>query len=356
MSPKILSPGYTFDDLLLIPQKSEVLPADVSVATQLTPNLALDLPIVAADMDTVTESGLAIALAQKGGVGIIHKNLTPDEQAAEVVIVKEKDLPVGASVGVGEDFEERLKKLTEAKVDFVAISTAHGHSAGVIKAVARVRQKYPDLDIIAGNVVTAAGAQDLIDAGASAIKVGVGPGSICTTRVIAGVGMPQLTAIMDVATACQKEKIPLIADGGIKYSGDVVKALAAGAGTVMLGSLLAGTDESPGKIVTIEGKEYKAYRGMGSEGALTRGSKDRYGQLGAGKLVPEGVEAAVPAKGPLKDVIYQLIGGLRSGMGYLGAKDLTELKKRAVFVPISGSGLRESHPHDVQIIKKAINY
>jgi IMP dehydrogenase len=471
--------GYTFDDLLLVPARSEVVPREVSVATALTRRIHLQVPVLSAAMDTVTEHRLAIALAQIGGIGIIHKNLTVEEQAREVeqvkrsengVITDPKTLPatatvgdalatmdlhkvsgipildgkqvvgivtkrdlkyhrsedtpitevmtsdlltskpgishdkardllyerkveklvlvnsrgnlaglitlkdlelqqaypeaskdergrlrVGAAVGVGE--LERAAALVAAGVDVIVVDSAHGHSKNVMSTVSAIKAKH-DIDIIAGNVATAQGVKDLIKAGADAVKVGIGPGSICTTRVVAGVGVPQLSAIMDATKAAKKDGIPIIADGGIKLSGDMAKALAAGAAAVMLGSMLAGTDESPGEEFLYQGRSFKAYRGMGSIGAMVKGSADRYFQGGnkADKLVAEGIEGMVPSKGPVSTVVYQMVGGLRASMGYCGAKDLRTFERNARFRKITAAGLRESHPHDVQITKEAPNY
>ncbi len=481
------SEALTFDDLLIVPGYSELLPAEVDVRARLTRDISLNIPLLSAAMDTVTEARLAIALAREGGLGIIHRNLSPDEQAAEVDKVKRsqagmisdpvtlqpdatlqdaenimarykisgvpivtrdgqltgiltnrdirfvepvdftrqvsefmtprerlvtapvgisnaeaksllqkhrieklllvdeagrlkglltvKDilteiehphaaldsrgrLRVGAAVGVGADLEMRVGKLNDAGVDMIAIDTAHGHSKGVIAAIQRIRAAFPGLPIIAGNVVTAEGTRALIEAGADAIKVGVGAGSICTTRVVAGAGMPQLTAIHVCAQEARKTNTPIIADGGIKYSGDIVKAIVAGADTVMLGSLLAGLEESPGDTIIFEGRRFKEYRGMGSLGALQGYGKDRYGsgQGTLGKLVPEGIEGRVPYKGTLRDFVYQLVGGLRSGMGYAGAKSLDDLRTNTRLVKITNAGLIESHPHDVIITKEAPNY
>ncbi|MCS6994858.1 MAG: IMP dehydrogenase [Anaerolineales bacterium] len=481
------SEALTFDDVLVVPGYTETLPADVDVRARLTRDIPLNIPILSAAMDTVTEARLAIALAREGGIGIIHRNLSPDEQAAEVDKVKRsqagmisdpvtlppeatlqdaetimarykisgvpivtheghltgiltnrdirfvepadfqrpihefmtprerlvtapvgisnaearallqkhrieklllvdesgrlkglltvKDilteiehphaaldergrLRVGAAVGVGADLETRVGKLYEAGVDVIAIDTAHGHSKGVLTAIRRVRTAFPNLPIIAGNVVTAEGTRALIEAGADAVKVGVGAGSICTTRIVAGAGMPQLTAIYVCAQEARKTNTPIIADGGIKYSGDIVKAIVAGADTVMLGSLLAGLEESPGDTILYEGRRFKEYRGMGSMGALQGYGKDRYGtgQSTLGKLVPEGIEGRVPYKGLLRDFVYQLVGGLRSGMGYAGAKTLDDLHNRTRLVKITNAGLIESHPHDVIITKEAPNY
>jgi IMP dehydrogenase len=472
--------GLTFDDVLLVPAKSEVLPKDVDISTRLTNKIKLNIPLVSAGMDTVTEARLAIAIAREGGIGIIHKNMPIKQQAMEVDKVKRSEhgvivdpfylspdhhiydalelmeryhisgvpitvngklvgiltnrdlrfetdvtkkigevmtkdnlvtapvgtnletakdilrkykveklpivdedfnlkglitikdiekaikypnsakdkngrLLVGAAVGITQDMMKRVEALVNAKVDAVVVDTAHGHSKGVLEGVAAIKEQYPELQVIAGNVATAEGTRELIQAGADAVKVGIGPGSICTTRVIAGIGVPQITAILDCAEEADKWNIPIIADGGIKYSGDITKALAAGASTVMIGSLFAGTEESPGDVEIYKGRSYKVYRGMGSLGAMEEGSKDRYFQEDSKKLVPEGVEGRVPYKGPLSETVFQLIGGLRAGMGYCGAKNLEELKK-AKFVKITNAGLRESHPHDVSITKEAPNY
>jgi IMP dehydrogenase len=481
---KFVKEGLTFDDVLLIPAKSEVLPRDVDVTVKLSDTLQLNIPIISAGMDTVTEAEMAIAMARQGGLGIIHKNMSIEQQAEQVDKVKRSErgvitdpffltpehqvydaehlmgkyrisgvpivnneveqklvgiitnrdlrfiqdystkisdvmtkenlitapvgttleeaekilqkykveklplvddngvlkglitikdiekviefpnsakdakgrLLVGAAVGVTADTMIRVKKLVEANVDVIVVDTAHGHSKGVLETVRKIRQEYPDLNIIAGNVATAEATRDLIEAGANIIKVGIGPGSICTTRVVAGVGVPQITAIYDCATEARKHGVPIIADGGIKYSGDIVKALAAGAHAVMLGSLLAGVTESPGETEIYQGRRFKVYRGMGSVAAMEKGSKDRYFQEDNKKFVPEGIEGRVPYKGPLADTIYQLVGGLRSGMGYCGTKNLEELREKTQFVRMTGAGLRESHPHDVQITKEAPNY
>ena len=480
---KIVMEGLTFDDVLLVPQASSVLPHEVSLKTRITKNLELNVPILSAAMDTVTEAELAIAIAREGGIGFIHKNMAIERQAEEVERVKryesgmitnpvtlsrtktlkeadelmrtykisglpviEKDgtlvgiltnrdlkyrenlnvkvedimtkenlitapvgttiekakaillenrieklpivkgkklkglitikdidnvinypnsckdtqgrLRVGAAVGVGEDTIDRIKALVEAGVDIITVDSAHGHSAGVVNRIKEIRKKFPKLDLIGGNIVTKEAAVDLIKAGVNAVKVGVGPGSICTTRVVAGVGVPQISAIMEVAEVCRKKGIGLIADGGIKLSGDVVKAIAAGADCVMLGGLLAGTDEAPGEEVLFNGRKFKTYAGMGSLAAMKRGSSDRYFQLESAteKLVPEGIESMVPYKGKLKDTVYQLCGGLRSGMGYCGTATIPELKENGKFVRITNAGLAESHPHDVIITKEAPNY
>ena len=374
MNGKVIKEAFTFDDLLLVPSYSKVVPIDTILRTKLTKKIELNIPILSAAMDTVTEDEMAIALAKLGGLGVIHKNLSIDDQAELVKRVKntpvlateidacvdsEGRLRVGAAVGVGQDTYDRVNKLYEAGVDIIAVDSAHGHSKGVIETIKQIRALFPNLDIIGGNVVTAQAAIDLIYAGASAIKVGVGPGSICTTRVVSGVGVPQLTAINDVYQVTKQYDIGIIADGGIKLSGDITKALASGADCVMLGGLLAGTKETPGDVINIDGKDVKSYIGMGSLTAMKKGSSDRYFQGGIKelkKLVPEGIEATVPYKGEIKDVIHQMMGGLRSGMGYCGCETIGDLKEKAQFVKISNAGLKESHPHDVDNIKEAPNY
>ena len=457
---EILKEGLTFDDVLLIPQASEVLPKDVCLKTTLTKGIDLNIPIISAAMDTVTESRMAIAMAREGGLGIIHKNMTVEEQAREVDKVKRsehgvitdpfflepenkvsdanalmakykisgvpitkngklvgiltnRDLrfetdfeqPIGnimtrdnlVTAPVGTSLEEaqkilgkhrieklpivddnfnlkglitikdieksiqypnsaRIAELVKAKVDIITVDTAHGHSKGVIESIAKIKAKFPNLPVIAGNVATADAVKALADAGADVVKVGIGPGSICTTRIVAGIGVPQLSAVMDCGEMASKLGISIIADGGIKYSGDITKALAAGGNAVMLGSLLAGTLESPGEIELYQGRSFKVYRGMGSLAAMACGSKDRYFQEGAKKLVPEGVEGRVPYRGTISDIIFQLLGGIRSGMGYCGAKDLATLRATAQFVKITNAALKESHPHDISITKEAPNY
>jgi IMP dehydrogenase len=483
---RVQQKALTFDDVLLVPAHSTVLPKDVSLASQLTRNITLNIPVVSAAMDTVTESRLAIAVALEGGVGVLHKNMSIENQAQEVSRVKRfengvvkdpvtispdmtvgavldltkqykisglpvldgkkvvglvtnrdlrfernleqpiskimtvaeklitvdesatsedaitlmhrhriervlvvdddfylkglitvkdilmsseypiaaKDkqgsLYVGAAVGVGEDTDKRVEALVAAGVDVIVVDTAHGHSQGVIDRVSLIKKQYPQVDVIGGNIATAEAAKALVDVGADGVKVGIGPGSICTTRVVAGVGVPQITAIDNVATALHKDGVPIIADGGVRYSGDIAKAIAAGASTVMLGGLLAGTEESPGEIELFQGRSYKSYRGMGSLSAMQKGSSDRYFQDSAStavdKLVPEGVEGRVPYKGSVVAVIHQLIGGLRSSMGYLGCDTIPKIHEDASFVQISSSGMKESHVHDVQIVKEAPNY
>ncbi|HVZ44949.1 MAG TPA: IMP dehydrogenase [Ramlibacter sp.] len=485
---RLLGKALTFDDVLLVPAFSQVLPKDTSLSTQLSRNIRLNLPLVSAAMDTVTEAGLAIAIAQEGGIGFVHKNLTAKQQAAEVARVKRyesgvlrdpvvitpehtvrevtalseqlgisgfpvidagkvagivtgrdlrfetrydvpvsrimtpreklvtvregasldeakallnkyklervlvvndafelkglitvKDitkqtsfpnaardasgrLRVGAAVGVGEGTEERVEALVKAGVDVLVVDTAHGHSKGVIERVRWVKQNYPQIDVIGGNIATGDAARALVEAGADAVKVGIGPGSICTTRIVAGVGVPQITAIDNVATALQGSGVPLIADGGVRFSGDIAKAIAAGAHSVMMGSMFAGTEEAPGEIVLYQGRSYKSYRGMGSIGAMQQGSADRYFQEAtssnpnADKLVPEGIEGRVPYKGSLVAIVYQLAGGVRAAMGYCGCASIEELRGSAQFVEITAAGMRESHVHDVQITKEAPNY
>lgn len=353
--------ALTFDDVLLLPQLSEILPTEVNTETVFAKNIKLKIPLISAAMDSVTESALAIELGRLGGLGVIHKNLSVQNQAGEVAKVKDQKYLAAAAVGASGDFMERAEALIKAGADALIVDTAHGHSKRVLEAVKQIKKFNKSVAVVAGNVATKEGTLALIKAGVDAVKVGIGPGSICTTRVIAGVGVPQLSAVLDAVSAAKKYKIPVIADGGIKLSGDIVKALAAGASAVMLGSLFAGTDEAPGEIMEDEhqgGKKFKVYRGMGSMGAMELGSKDRYGQdkVSTGKLVPEGIEGRVNYKGPLEQVVNQLVGGLKSGMGYLGAKNLKELAKKAKFVQITAAGLKESHPHNIQITKVAPNY
>ena len=361
---KVLMTGLTYDDVLLLPDASDVVPSEVNTSTRLTRNISLSIPIASSAMDTVTESQMAIAMAKAGGIGIVHRNLSIEDQVKHVVLAKAAGI-VGAAVGVGEDGFARAVALIEAGVDVVVVDTAHGHHRGVLDAVARIKKEFPGIDIIGGNVATRAGAQALINAGVDAVKVGVGPGSICTTRVVAGVGVPQVTAIMEAHKACVTADIPLIADGGLQYSGDIAKAIVAGADTVMLGSLLAGCAESPADLIEINGRKFKGYRGMGSLGAMqSRGeqksySKDRYMQddvLAEDKLVPEGIEGKVPYSGPVAQVLHQLVGGLRSGMGYAGAATIAELQTRGQLIQITAAGLHESHPHDILDVADAPNY
>ena len=361
---KVVLLGLTYDDVLLLPDESDVVPSEVNTRTRLTRNIEIDVPVISSAMDTVTEARMAIAMAKAGGIGIIHRNLSIENQVKHVIEAKKSGL-AGAAVGVGEDGFARASALIEAGVDVVVVDTAHGHHRAVLDSVERIRKAFPEINIIGGNVATRAGAQALINAGVDAVKVGVGPGSICTTRVVAGVGVPQITAIMEAHKACVKAGIPLIADGGLQFSGDIVKAIVAGADTVMLGSLLAGTDESPGEVIDINGLKYKGYRGMGSLGAMqSRGeqksySKDRYMQddvLAEDKLVPEGIEGKVVARGPVATVVHQLVGGLRSGMGYAGAPTIADLQKNGRLIQITAAGLQESHPHDVLDVQAAPNY
>ena len=373
---KFAKKGLTFDDVLLIPAESHVLPNEVDLSTQLADNLKLHIPLISAGMDTVTEGPMAIAMALQGGLGVVHKNMSIQAQASEVANVKSVVVPASAlkaavddqnrllcaaAVGVTSDTFERAEALLKAGADAIVIDTAHGHSAGVLRKIKEIRDHFPDVTLIAGNVATGEATAALFDAGVDVVKVGIGPGSICTTRVVAGVGVPQITAIYDAASVAREYGKPIIADGGIKYSGDVVKALAAGGNAVMLGSMLSGTTEAPGEVFEDHGKKYKAYRGMGSVGAMAQahGSSDRYFQGGvneANKLVPEGIEARVEYKGDVSDIVFQIDGGLRSGMGYVGAPDIPTLIDKAQFVQITNAGLRESHPHDVQITKAAPNY
>src|ERR1700761_9536191 len=445
MIPEVIEEGLTFDDVLLQPAYSQVTPAEADTSTRLTKKIELKIPIVSAAMDTVTESHMAIALAQQGGIGIIHRNMAIEKQAEEVDRVKRSesgmivdpvtieperrisealdlmsryrisgvpvtkngklvgiltnrdlrfetryDLPisevmtkqglitvkdiqkklkypnaakdaqgrlrVAAAIGATGDFLERAQELVRMKVDVIAIDSAHGHSQRVLDALQAVKQRLPEVDVLAGNVASNEGARDLIARGADGIKVGIGPGSICTTRVVSGAGVPQITAIAECAKAAREAGVPLVADGGVKYSGDITKAIAAGADCVMIGSLLAGTDESPGETILYQGRTFKSYRGMGSLGAQGLSSSDRYAQDPNSKMVPEGIEGRVAAKGPLSDLVYQLVGGLRSGMGYCGARNIQELQQNARFLRISPAGLRESHVHDVIITKEAPNY
>ncbi|KIO96505.1 inosine-5-monophosphate dehydrogenase [Levilactobacillus brevis] len=372
---KFAKEGFTFDDILLIPAESHVLPNEVDLSTQLAPNLKLNVPFLSASMDTVTETKMATTMARNGGLGVIHKNMSADDQAKMVAAVKaiENDasqypnaavdannhLLVAAAVGVTSDTFDRASALLNAGADAIIIDTAHGHSAGVLRKVAEIRHQLPDATLIAGNVATGEGTRALFEAGVDVVKVGIGPGSICTTRVVAGVGVPQLTAIYDAAQVAREFGKPIIADGGMKYSGDIVKALAAGGNAVMFGSMFSGTDEAPGDIIEDGGKKYKTYRGMGSLASMSHGSADRYFQGGvneANKLVPEGIEARVEYKGSVNDIIFQMVGGLRSGMGYTGSATIQDLIDNAQFVRISNAGLIESHPHDVQITKAAPNY
>lgn len=372
-SDKFTKLGLTFDDVLLIPAASDVLPREVNTSTQLGSNLNLKIPVLSAGMDTVTEAPMAIALAQLGGLGVIHKNMSIAAQVEQVSQVKQRaslafksavdaddHLLVAAAVGINDDTFTRTQALIDAGVDAIVIDTAHGHSQGVLTKIAEIRATYPQQTIIAGNVATAAGTKALFDAGVDVVKVGIGPGSICTTRVIAGVGVPQITAVFDAAAVAQDYGKQIIADGGIKYCGDIVKALAAGGNAVMLGNMLAGTTQAPGEVLTDEkGNQFKAYRGMGSVAAMKDGSSDRYFQSKvheAKKLVPEGIEGKLPYKGDVEDIIYQIVGSLRSGMGYVGAHTINDLINQTQFIQITNAGLTESHPHDITITKQSPNY
>jgi IMP dehydrogenase len=351
---KELKEGLTFDDVLLEPQQSSVSPSGADTGTRFSKGIRLDIPLVSAAMDTVTESLMAKTMAKEGGLGVLHRNCTQEEQVKMVQAAKKAKAGLVAAA-VGPSDEKRARALDKAGADVIVLDSAHAHKPETLQTARKLKKRLK-ADIVVGNIATAKAAQMFVKF-ADALKVGVGPGSICTTRVVAGIGVPQLTAIFDVARIANPKKVPVIADGGIRYSGDIVKALAAGASSVMLGSLLAGTKEAPGKVVTISGKKYKAYRGMGSLGAMSGGeSSDRYFQKGSHKYVPEGIEASVPYKGSAGDIIYHLIGGLKSGMGYTGARDISDLQKKAKFVRISHSGYSESHPHTVELIKAAPNY
>lgn len=369
---RINSTALTFDDVLLVPAYSEVLPREVSTKARFTRNISLNIPIVSAAMDTVSEKAMAIMLARKGGISVVHKNMGIEAQARQIREVKEYPaegdkipcldaegrLRVAAGVGITADVLDRVTALVEAGVDAIVLDSAHGDSHGVVEALRKIKAVYPELDTVVGNIATAEAAARLIEAGADSLKVGIGPGSICTTRIIAGVGVPQISAIYDVAKAAEGSGVPVIADGGLRYSGDIVKALAAGGDSVMIGSMFAGTDEAPGEIFEENGRKFKSYRGMGSVDAMKAGSRDRYFQDGEDstkKLVPEGVVARVPYKGSVGDIIYQLVGGIRSGMGYCGAADIDALHT-ARFVRITANGLVENHPHDITITGNTPNY
>lgn len=369
---RINSTALTFDDVLLVPAYSEVLPREVSTKARFTRNISLNIPIVSAAMDTVSEKAMAIMLARKGGISVVHKNMGIEAQARQIREVKEYPaevdkipcldaegrLRVAAGVGITADVLDRVTALVEAGVDAIVLDSAHGDSHGVVEALRKIKAVYPELDTVVGNIATAEAAVRLIEAGADSLKVGIGPGSICTTRIIAGVGVPQISAIYDVAKAAEGSGVPVIADGGLRYSGDIVKALAAGGDSVMIGSMFAGTDEAPGEIFEENGRKFKSYRGMGSVDAMKAGSRDRYFQDGEDstkKLVPEGVVALVPYKGSVGDIIYQLVGGIRSGMGYCGAADIDALHT-ARFVRITANGLVENHPHDITITGNTPNY
>lgn len=364
--------ALTFDDVLLVPQYSEITPDMADVSTKLTNTFKMNVPFLSAAMDTVSEHKLVTALALAGGLGVIHKNMSIADQAKEVEMVKnyefdnEKNkralidkkgrLCVGAAIGVTADMMDRVHALMDAGVDVLVLDSAHGDSKNIINAIKNLRLEYPSMELIAGNVATYEGALDLMKAGASAVKVGMGPGSICTTRIIAGIGVPQLQAVMDCARASKEMNVPIIADGGIKYSGDVVKALAAGANTVMLGGLFATCEEAPGDIYESNGKKYRTYRGMGSIEAMAKGSTDRYFQTGHKKFVAEGVQGIVEVKTTVEELVFQLIGGLKAGMGYCGSKDIPTLQEKGTFIKITNNALLESHPHDISIDKGEPNY
>lgn len=357
--PPTITEALTYDDVLLVPQDSCVTPATVSTATSLSPSLQLDIPLLSAAMDTVSEYDMAVTMARAGGMAVLHRNMSVEAQCDIVKQLKSDNLKSAAAIGTGDEQLERAKALITAGITMIVVDTAHGHSVNVLKQVRAVRALSSDITLCGGNIASAKAAEALIDAGVNAVKVGVGPGSICTTRIVAGVGVPQLTAVMNVASVTKKHSIALIADGGLRHSGDIVKALAAGADAVMLGSLLAGTDEAPGQTIKINGEKYKSYRGMGSIGAMQEGSADRYFQKNTGdskKLVAEGVEGLVKAKGSAADIVYQLVGGLRSGMGYIGAQTIADMPPRAEFVRITNAGLKESHVHDLASMTAAPNY
>lgn len=364
--------ALTFDDVLLVPQYSEITPDMADVSTKLTNTFKMNVPFLSAAMDTVSEHKLVTALALAGGLGVIHKNMSIADQTKEVEMVKNYEfdnekhkrvlidkkgrLCVGAAIGVTADMMDRVHALMDAGVDVFVLDSAHGDSKNIINAIKNLRLEYPSMELIAGNVATYEGALDLMKAGASAVKVGMGPGSICTTRIIAGIGVPQLQAVMDCARASKEMNVPIIADGGIKYSGDVVKALAAGANTVMLGGLFATCEEAPGDIYESNGKKYRTYRGMGSIEAMAKGSTDRYFQTGHKKFVAEGVQGIVEVKTTVEELVFQLIGGLKAGMGYCGSKDIPTLQEKGTFIKITNNALLESHPHDISIDKGEPNY
>ena len=351
--------ALTFDDVLILPRFSSILPSKTDISIKLTNNIKLKVPFLSSAMDTVTESKMAIAMAQEGGIGIIHRNLNIQKQSSEVKKVKNKKLLVGAAVGTNEEDFDRAKALIDSGVDLIVIDTAHGHSEKVIKTLSKLKKIKSKIPFCVGNIATGEAAKKLYNSGADIIKVGIGPGSICTTRMVAGIGVPQISALMDVKKALDKREIKIISDGGIKFSGDIAKALAAGADAIMMGSIFAGTDESPGKKFKREGKIFKQYRGMGSIGAMSAGSANRYFQNNykdKSKFVPEGVEGRVEYKGKISKIIYQLQGGLRSSMGYIGAKYLREINKRAKFVKITKAGFYESMVHSVEVTQKSINY
>ena len=351
--------ALTFDDVLLLPKYSKILPSNTNIFLQLTKNISLKVPFFTSAMDTVTESKMAIAIGKEGGMGIIHRNLNIKKQSTEVKKVKNKNILVGAAIGTNQEDLDRARSLISNGVDLIVIDTAHGHSAKVLKILSKLKKVNSKSPICVGNIATGEAAKKLYNSGADIIKVGIGPGSICTTRMVAGIGVPQISAIIEVKKALNKKKIKIISDGGIKFSGDIAKALAAGADAIMMGSIFAGTDESPGKKFKLKGKIYKKYRGMGSIGAMSSGSANRYFQKNykdKSKFVPEGVEGRVEYKGSISKIIYQLQGGLRSSMGYIGAKNLSEIKKKGKFIKITKAGFYESMVHSVEMTQKTINY
>ena len=351
--------SLTFDDVLLLPRYSDILPSQTDISLSLTNKISLKVPFLSSAMDTVTESKMAIAIANSGGIGVIHRNMSVKNQVAEIVKVKKRKLVVGAAVGTNKEDLDRTKSLVDNGCDLIVIDTAHGHSKKVLNILSKLKKINKQVPICVGNIATAEAAKRLYNSGADIIKVGIGPGSICTTRMVAGIGVPQVSAIMEVKESLKKKKIKIISDGGIKFSGDIAKALAAGADAIMMGSIFAGTDESPGKKFKFKGKIYKKYRGMGSIGAMSSGSANRYFQKNfkdKSKFVPEGVEGRVEYKGNVSKIIYQLQGGLRSSMGYIGAKNLNQIKKNAKFIKITKAGFYESMVHSVEMTQKTINY
>ncbi len=351
--------SLTFDDVLLLPQYSDVLPSETDISLRLTTKINLGVPFLSSAMDTVTESKMAIAIAKAGGIGIIHRNLNIKKQTKEIIKVKKKKLFVGAAVGTNDEDADRAKSLIDSGCDLIVIDTAHGHSKKVLKTLSKLKKIDNSIPFCVGNIATGEAAKKLYDSGADIIKIGIGPGSICTTRMVAGIGVPQISAILEVKNALKNKKIKIISDGGIKFSGDIAKALAAGADAIMMGSIFAGTDESPGKKFKVKGKFYKQYRGMGSIGAMSSGSANRYFQKNfkdKSKFVPEGVEGRVEYKGSVSKIIYQLKGGLRSSMGYIGARNLGQITKNAKFIKITKAGFYESMVHSVEMTQKSINY
>ena len=356
---ELIKEALTFDDVLLVPRYSSVLPSDTDLTISLGQNLNLKIPFLSSAMDTVTESSMAIAIAQKGGLGIIHRNLSISEQITEIIKVKKKKLIVGAAVGTANEDLVRVKSILDAGVDLIVVDTAHGHSEKVIKILCKIKKLISKVPICVGNIASGEAALNLYNEGADILKVGIGPGSICTTRMIAGIGVPQITAIMEVKKMMKSKKIKIISDGGIKFSGDIIKGLAAGADAIMMGSIFAGTEESPGKKFKYKNKFYKSYRGMGSIGAMSAGSSNRYFQKNhkdKSKFVPEGVEARVPYKGSVSEILYQLQGGLRSSMGYIGAKMIKEIQKKTRFIKITKAGFYESMVHSVEMTQDTKNY